>query len=247
MKYTGKTAVVTGGGSGIGRAIAYAYAEEGASVVIADCDEKNGSETEKKINSTGGSSIFIKTDVSHPPDVEKMISETARKLGRIDILVNNAGVSVRSSVYSLSIEEWDMIINTNLRSVFVCSQKAAEIMKIHRGGKIINIASTRAFMSEPGSEAYAASKGGIVSLTHALAASLAPDKIQVNSISPGWIETGEYESLSEADHLQHFSQRVGRPDDIARACLFLTLPENDFITGTNFVIDGGMTKKMIYE
>jgi NAD(P)-dependent dehydrogenase (short-subunit alcohol dehydrogenase family) len=117
-------------------------------------------------------------------------------------------------------------------------------MKDH-GGLIVNIASTRAFMSEPDSEAYAASKGGLVSLTHALAASFAPHRVRVNCISPGWIETGDYLKLREADHLQHFSGRVGRPEDIAKACLFLA--GNDFINGENIIIDGGMTRKMIYE
>jgi len=102
-------------------------------------------------------------------------------------------------------------------------------------------------MSEPDTEVYAATKGGIVALTHALAASFAPDHIQVNCISPGWIETREYESLRDIDHTQHFSQRVGKPEDIARACLFLTNAENNFINGINLTIDGGMTKKMIYE
>ena len=120
-------------------------------------------------------------------------------------------------------------------------------MKSNGGGVIINIASTRALMSEPDSEAYAASKGGIVALTHALAASLAPDRIRVNCISPGWIETGDYSQLREEDHHQHLSGRVGRPDDIARACLFLSSSENDFINGENIVIDGGMTRRMIYE
>jgi NAD(P)-dependent dehydrogenase (short-subunit alcohol dehydrogenase family) len=117
--------------------------------------------------------------------------------------------------------------------------------KTSGGGSIVNIASTRAFMSEPGSEAYAASKGGIVALTHALAASLAPDKIRVNCISPGWIETRDYESLREADHKQHFSGRVGKPNDIARACLYLAAPGNEFINGENIIIDGGMTRRMI--
>lgn len=115
------------------------------------------------------------------------------------------------------------------------------------GGSIVNIASTRAFMSEPYSEAYAATKGGIVSLTHALASSFSEDRITVNSISPGWIEVGDYAQLRDIDHGQHLSKRVGRPADIARACLFLTSRENDFITGTNLTVDGGMTKKMIYE
>jgi len=121
------------------------------------------------------------------------------------------------------------------------------VMKEHGGGAIINIASTRAIMSEPNSEAYAASKGGIVALTHALAASFSKYQIMVNAILPGWIETGNYNELSNADHLQHFSQRVGKPSDIANACLFLANKENNFITGTQLVVDGGMTKKMIYE
>jgi NAD(P)-dependent dehydrogenase (short-subunit alcohol dehydrogenase family) len=110
----------------------------------------------------------------------------------------------------------------------------------------VNIASTRAFQSEENSEAYAASKGGIIALTHALAASLAPDGIQVNSVSPGWIETGPWEKLRPIDHAQHWSGRVGRVDDIANACLFLTHPENRFINGTNLMVDGGMTRTMIY-
>lgn len=115
------------------------------------------------------------------------------------------------------------------------------------GGAIVNIASTRALMSEPNSEGYAATKGGIVAITHALASSLSNDKITVNAISPGWIHTGDYTQLTDIDHSQHFSKRVGKPDDIARACLYLTARENNFVTGANLVVDGGMTKKMIYE
>jgi NAD(P)-dependent dehydrogenase (short-subunit alcohol dehydrogenase family) len=145
------------------------------------------------------------------------------------------------------VEEWDNVINTNLRSTFLCSREAAKIMKLNGGGSIVNISSTRAFMSEPDSEAYAATKGGIVALTHALAASFAPYHIQVNCISPGWIETGDYEKLSESDHIQHLSGRVGKPEDIARACIYLTGDKNNFINGSNITIDGGMTRKMIYQ
>jgi len=115
------------------------------------------------------------------------------------------------------------------------------------GGSIVNISSTRATMSEENSEAYAASKGGIVSLTHALASSFSKDHIQVNCISPGWIETQNYDNLRKIDHDQHPSKRVGKPEDIARACIYLTNEENDFINGTEIIIDGGMTKKMVYE
>jgi NAD(P)-dependent dehydrogenase (short-subunit alcohol dehydrogenase family) len=120
-------------------------------------------------------------------------------------------------------------------------------MKKNSGGCIVNIASTRALMSEANTFAYSASKGGILSLTHSLAVSLGPDKIRVNAISPGWIETGDYHSLSETDHSQHPAGRVGKPADIVKACFYLTDPDNDFVTGTNIVVDGGMTRKMIYE
>ena len=247
MKFEGKVVIVTGSGQGIGREIACAFASEGTSVVIAEIVPESGMETEDIIKSAGGDALFIETDVSSPENSEILMRKTAEKYGRIDVLVNNAGISKKTPVYSLAAKEWHRIIDTNLGSVFFFSRAAAGFMRNTGGGVIINIASTRAFMSESGSEAYTASKGGIISITHALAASLAPERIRVNSIAPGWIETGDYSILTGADHLQHFSGRVGRPDDIARACLFLASPENDFINGANLVIDGGMTRKMIYE
>lgn len=240
-----KVAVVTGSGNGIGREIAREFAAVGIAVVIADRDDESGNDTAGKIISAGGKSLFIHADISLPADVAHLMDKTVSALGRIDILVNNAGFGIWKSPYDLSVEEWDSVINTNLRGTFLCSRGAASYMKASGGGSVINIASTRAFMSEANSEAYAASKGGIVALTHALAASLSKDNIMVNCISPGWIETGDYSKLSESDHKQHFSGRVGRPGDIARACLFLT--QNDFINGENIIIDGGMTRKMIYE
>ncbi|WP_096200679.1 SDR family oxidoreductase [Bacillus sp. FJAT-45350] len=183
----------------------------------------------------------------------KMTSASSRaikvdKYGKIDILINNAGVSRFKNVYELTVDDWDDVLNSNLRGTFLCSKEAAKYMKKNKsGGSIVNISSTRATMSEKNSEAYAASKGGILSLTHALALSLSDNAIQVNAISPGWIETGDYNELSEIDHKQHPSQRVGKPEDIAPACLFLTNKQNNFITGENLVIDGGMTKKMIYK
>ncbi len=142
-------------------------------------------------------------------------------------------------------DDWNDILSANLSSVFYCSKEAASLMK-DKGGSIINMASTRATMSEPNTEAYSASKGGIASLTHSLAITLSKYGIRVNSVSPGWIQTEEYESLREIDHTQHPANRVGKPEDIAKACLFLADPDNDFITGEDLVVDGGMTKKMIY-
>lgn len=246
MKFTGKVVIVTGAGRGIGRAVATSFAVEGARVVIAEKDPATGQDVMREISAGGGETIFIRTDISIPEQVSLMVGKTVEKFGRIDILVNNAGFGIWKSPLDLSVEEWDDVINTNLRGAFLCAREAARFMKDQGGGSIINIASTRAFMSEAGSEAYAASKGGVVALTHALAASLAQYRIRVNCISPGWIETGDYSALREADHLQHFSGRVGRPEDIARACLFLSGEGNDFISGENIIIDGGMTRKMIY-
>lgn len=241
--------VVTGSGQGIGRAIAMMYAQNGAHVVIAERDAALGEATAQAINEQSlaeGSAFFHPVDVSQPHEIVQLMQMVDERWGRLDVLVNNAGISIWESPYDLTVEAWDYILNTNLRSVFLGSREAAKIMRKNGGGAIINLSSTRAHMSEPHSEAYAASKGGILALTHAMAVSFAPDRISVNALSPGWIETGDYDSLRTEDHDQHPSGRVGKPDDIARACLFLTQKENDFITGAELVIDGGMTRKMIY-
>lgn len=236
--------IVTGASKGIGRGVAEAYNAKGFQVVLADMDRENGEIVSKQLVG----SLFIQTDVRKEQDVKKLMEQTIGEFGRIDILINNAGKSDFKPFFELSIEEWDDVINTNLRSVFLCSREAAlQMSKQESGGSIVNIASTRATMSEPHSEAYAATKGGIVAITHALAASLAEHRVTVNAISPGWIETGDYSELRDIDHAQHLSGRVGKPSDIAKACLYLTDPQNDFVTGINLVIDGGMTRKMIYE
>ncbi|MFJ7736912.1 SDR family NAD(P)-dependent oxidoreductase [Lysinibacillus sp. NPDC097287] len=240
--------VITGGAQGIGRGVALAYAKSGAKVVIADIDLDKGKQFESELQELGCSSLFVQTDVSKEPDIVSLMKRTVNHFGKINILVNNAGTFQHASPYDLSMEDWNHIIQTNLSSVFFCSREAAKIMRHNEnGGSIVSMASTRAMMSEPFTEAYAATKGGIVALTHALARSFGPDKITVNCISPGWIETGAYEDLRAIDHEQHLSGRVGMPEDIAQACLYLTNPTNNFVTGTNLTIDGGMTKKMMYE
>ncbi|WP_058308304.1 SDR family oxidoreductase [Gracilibacillus massiliensis] len=237
MRYQDKVVVVTGGANGIGKAIAKSYRNEGAIVIVAD-----------KVEPFEYNMDFIQTDVSVPEEVYDLFRKVNKQYGKLDILINNAGVSTFGNFYEMTLENWDHIINTNLRSVFLCSQQAAKIMRNQStGGSLVHIASTRAYMSEANSESYAASKGGILALTHSLAMSLQEDFITSNAISPGWIQTTEYDQLREIDHQQHPSKRVGKPEDVARACLFLTDPANDFINGENIIIDGGMTRKMMYE
>lgn len=243
--FQNKTVIVTGAAQGIGRSVATHFAKAGANVVIADIGHDLGVQLAVELQKEGYSAIFAETDVRSEESVCQLMEMAAARFGEIHILINNAGKGKWISPLELSLEDWDDIIQTNLRSVFLCSREAAK--RMNSGGAIINLASTRAVMSEPNSEGYAASKGGILALTHALASSFSELNITVNSISPGWIETGDYDALRPSDHAQHFSNRVGKPDDIARACLYLANPENNFITGTDLTIDGGMTKKMIYE
>ncbi|MEW9603447.1 SDR family NAD(P)-dependent oxidoreductase [Bacteroides sp. L008] len=236
---------ITGGAEGIGKAMVEAFCLSGNQVAFCDINEIAGQETAK---ATG--SIFHKVDVSDKDALESCMQRILSDWKDIDIIVNNVGISQFSSITETSVEDFDKILSINLRPVFITSR----LLAIHRKeqsspnpyGRIINICSTRYLMSEPGSEGYAASKGGIYSLTHALALSLSEWNITVNSIAPGWIQTHDYDQLRPEDHSQHPSRRVGKPEDIARMCLFLCEKNNDFINGENITIDGGMTKKMIY-
>ncbi len=251
-----KTVIVTGGAQGIGKGICEAFADQGASVIIADIDQEAGEETQAAIQKAGGKAIFIKTDVTNENEIIHLIEQTIQFFGKIDILINNAGIGHTESIYTISSTDFDKVMNTNIRATFLCSKYAAIEMKKQqiKGGVIINIASTRALMSEAHTEAYAASKGAILSITHALAISLGEDNIRVNAISPGWIEVRDWQKTKNAtlpihshvDREQHPVGRVGHPNDIASACLYFASENASFITGQNLIIDGGMTKKMIY-
>jgi NAD(P)-dependent dehydrogenase (short-subunit alcohol dehydrogenase family) len=246
MNYADKVVLVTGAANGIGKEIAKQYCKAGATVIMADKDEQAGKKIEQEYKEAGYRAFFYFIDLQSVEEISHMFHHIKKQYGKVDILINNAGLSKFKPLLELTVEDWDEVLHVNLRSMVFAAQKFAKQNRDTSYGRIINIASTRAFMSEPHSEAYAASKGGIIALTHALALSLSSEKITVNSISPGWIETRDYEDLRDIDHEQHPSLRVGKPEDIARACLFLSDEQNDFINGENIMVDGGMTKKMIY-
>lgn len=251
MKTEMKVAVVTGGGQGIGKATARALLGNGYAVIIAEADREAGREAENEYRALG-TIRFMHTDIADEESVKTMIYEVMRQFRRIDLLVNNAAIFTNKPLTSLSLKDWNRVISVNLTGAFLCAKHAAAHLKRTRGS-IINIASTRALMSERDAEAYSASKGGIVALSHSLSISLGPD-VRVNCICPGWIDVSEWKkkrgrkkiTLSAADHNQHPCGRVGKPEDIASLVLYFASPDSGFITGANFIVDGGMTRKMIY-
>lgn len=248
--------LITGGGQGIGKVIVQYLLEGGYIVSVLEKDPEAVTELEQSVAATDRywCERFMTTrgDVSQEEDVQAFVQRTVEKFGGVYGVVNNAGISRNKPLRELSLEEWNTVLGVNLSGPFLLVKHASPYLEAAQG-VVINICSTRALMSEPHTEAYSASKGGLLTLTHALAMSLGP-RVRVNAISPGWIEVSAFKKasarkdprLSQADHAQHPAGRVGEPSDIARMVLFLLDPANSFITGQNFVIDGGMTKKMIY-
>jgi len=242
--------VVTGGAHGIGRKIAKHFLTEKWKSVIWDIDSKAGVEFANELNHPDF--LNVECNVAIEDEVKEAVRLTIERFGRIDVLVNNAAIMSNKPLSALSLVDWQKVIDVNLTGPFLCAKYCETELRRNRGS-IINICSTRAFQSEVNTEAYSASKGGVFALTHALAVSLGPE-VRVNSISPGWIDQLEEqksgvekrEFFSEEDHKQHPAGRIGKADDIARLVWFLSQPENSFITAQNFVIDGGMTRKMIY-
>lgn len=223
-------ALVTGGASGIGAAIAARLQHNGWDVVVADRDP-----------APIGRSVIC--DVSDEAAVTTLIDGIRTTEGRLDALICNAGFGITKPLEQLSLAEWSSVLATNLTSIFLLVRAAASMLRTEHGA-VVTIASTRAHMSEPNTEAYSASKGGVVALSHALAISLGPH-VRVNCISPGWILTKGPEPTG-AEHAFHPAGRVGTAEDIAALAAFLVGPDSGFITGSEFVVDGGVTRKMIY-
>ena len=236
-----RTVLVTGAAQGIGKATARVLGAQGWRVAIADRNAAAGRAAAAELGAE-----FFECDVSSEASVEACVRSAASSLGGVAALVNNAGITgaTNTPLEKLPLEEWNRRIGTNLTGVFLMSKHCAPHLRAARGA-IVNIASTRALQSEPNTEAYSASKGGVVALTHALAMSLGPE-VRVNCVSPGWIET-KGAKLRPEDHSQHPAGRVGKPEDIGELVAWLLSEAAGFITGQNFVADGGMTRKMIYE
>jgi NAD(P)-dependent dehydrogenase (short-subunit alcohol dehydrogenase family) len=209
-------------------------ADAGWRVIVADRDQP-------MTLPPGARSVIA--DVSDEAAVARLVDDIVAREGRLDGLVCNAGFMIRKSIGQLSLAEFNSVLATNLTSTFLLARATERLLRAARGA-VVTIASTRAHMSEPDTESYAASKGGLVALTHALAVSLGPE-VRVNCVSPGWIDT-HGETLRPEDHAQHPAGRVGRVEDIAAMVAFLLGPESGFVTGAEFMIDGGMTRKMIY-
>ena len=239
-------AIVTGAAHGIGKAIAYKLAHQGASIIIVDIDESAGKKVADTMLAEGLDAFFCKADVGLVDDVKSVIDKVNTLYQRLDWIINNAGISFFKPIDEIEISEFDRVIDVNLRSAFLFAKLGVPLLRKSKNATIVNISSTRAIMSEPHNEAYSTAKAGLLGLTHALANSLGP-AIRVNAICPGWIDVGESGELRPIDHLQHPAGRVGVPEDIANLTAFLLSPESSFITGQSFVVDGGMTKKMIYE
>jgi NAD(P)-dependent dehydrogenase (short-subunit alcohol dehydrogenase family) len=244
----GKVALVTGAGSGIGRAIARLYAKEGAAVALADVDEAAGAAAAKEIAGLNGRACFIRADVSRAEDCAGAVTETASTFGALHLLVNCAGIIRRATVTELSEAEWDRVMEVNVKSVFLLSRAAIPLLAL-TGGGIINIASGWGLAAGPRAAAYCASKGAVVLLTKAMAIDHAAQGIRVNCICPGDTDTpmlrqearelGQPEAEFLADAARRPLGRLGRPEDVAQAALFLASDASAFITGASLVVDGG--------
>lgn len=240
----GHTALITGGGRGIGKAIAEALAKRGANTVIVDVDTAIAQTAATELRQYGIRSLALKADVSNAAEVRRMFEQTVTEFGRVEVLVNNAGITRDGLLMRMKDEDWDAVININLKGTFLCSKEAVKLMSKQRYGRIVNIASIVAFMGNPGQANYSASKAGIIGLTKTVAKEYASRGITVNAVAPGFITTAMTDSLPETVRQEMLKaipmSRFGTIEDVANAVVFLALPESGYITGQVLHVNGGM-------
>jgi 2-deoxy-D-gluconate 3-dehydrogenase len=242
----GKVAIVTGGNGGIGLGMAKGLAQAGARVVVAARNAEKSSAAVAELSRVGGEAVAVGVDVADEGSVEACVRTVVDRLGRVDVLVNNAGINIRKPPQDYTLAEWRSVLDTNLTSAFLCSRAVYPLMKGVGGGKIINIGSMMSIFGASFAAAYAASKGGIVQLTKALATAWAKDNIQVNAVLPGWIDTEltqnarrQVQGLHDSVLRRTPAGRWGVMDDMAGVAVFLASPASDFVTGTAIPVDGG--------
>jgi len=241
---TGHTAIVTGGGRGIGKSISEALAKKGVNIAVVGTNIEVAEQTSLSLKNEGVKSIAIKADVSVSSDVKNIFDTTLSEFGRVDILVNNAGITRDSLIIRMKDEDWDKVINVNLKGTFLCSREAVKIMMKQKYGRIINISSIVAFMGNPGQANYSASKAGIIGLTKTIAKEYANRGITVNAVAPGFITTAMTETIPENIKNEMLRaipmSRFGTTEDIANAVVFFASPDAGYITGQLLHVNGGM-------
>jgi len=241
----GQTAIITGSSRGIGRTTAEEFAKRGVNIIIVDINGGNAETVAEEIKSRYGvETLGIKADISKSDDVKKLFDEAVKKFSKIEILVNNAGITRDNLLIRMKDEEWDAVLNINLKGAFLCSREAVKIMSKIKYGRIINLASVVAFMGNPGQVNYSASKAGLVALTRTIAKEYASRGITVNAVAPGFIQTAMTEQLPEKVKEEMLRMiplgRFGTTEDVANAIIFLALPESGYITGQVIHVNGGM-------
>ncbi len=251
MKLENKVAIVTGGAMGIGKGIAAVFLREGAKVVIADVNRSEGEKAAAELKKDGAGPVFIECDVSKEEAIQRMVEQTVDRFKALHVLVNNAGIGVYKTVLETSTEEWDRCLAVNLRGVFLCSKYAIPHIKASGGGAIVNIASVHSYQNVGGTAPYAASKGGVVTLTRVMAIDYGKDKIRVNAICPGWIYTPLIQGIFAGDpepakakqavERRQVLGRLGNPEEVGEAAAFLASDEASYITGASLMVDNGMT------
>jgi NAD(P)-dependent dehydrogenase (short-subunit alcohol dehydrogenase family) len=254
MNWSGHVAIVTGAGSGIGQGVAECFAEAGAEVVLAELGRQRGEAVAEDLQNRFGKGVFIQTDVSKPSDCKAVVQYAMETYGRVDTLVNNAGVNFVKPTLEMDVDDWERVLNVDLRGTFLCSRYTLEVMAQQRSGNIVNIASVHTQSTLPEAAPYAAAKCGVLGLTRALAIEFAPYGIRVNAVSPGLTDTQIWQDIQNvaedpAEARRHWFDnipmgRVQSAREVGNVVLFLASDQSSYITGANIMTDGGMTAQL---